>query len=248
MWLVSVNVRRFGDPTAPPVVCVAGFADHGGMFEPLGPTALGRRFSLVGVDLPGTGQSPPMEGALALQAAAQVVADVVTAERASILVGHSVGSIVASLAALRPASPVDTVVSIEGNLTAADAYFSGSAAGYGNASAFHLAFLERLDRMANGDPTLRRYRDQVAAADPQSIWELGCDTYAWSRTNHPGEVLLAAAENVRYLYNPANMPPESVEWLHVQPVNTVRLDGASHWKMVDQTDLMASKLLEALAP
>jgi pimeloyl-ACP methyl ester carboxylesterase len=217
------------------------------MFEALDGTELGRRHALVGVDLPGTGGSRPLDRPLTLQVAAEHVAEVVSAEDARVIVGHSVGSIVASLAAYLPDSPIRTVLSLEGNLTAADAYFSGSAAGYDDAATFRAGLLARLGELAVDDPTISRYRDQVASADPQSIWELGCDTAEWSATRQPGEVLARSAETVRYLHNPSNTPEQSLRWLAENELTTIQLDGASHWAPVDQPDLTAQKLLDALA-
>ena len=244
---MSLHVRRFGNHSGEPIVLVAGFGDHGGMFEALGETVLGDHYAILGVDLPGTGLSSPREERLTLRVAADLVADVVREEEAAIVAGHSVGSIVASLAAQVPGSSIRTVLSIEGNLTSADAYFSGSAAKYESAAVFHAAFGARLDEMTADSPTIRRYREQVAAADPRSIWELGCDVAEWSRTEQPGDVLVRSAERVRYLFNPDNTPAESLDWLHDNELVSIRLDGASHWMAVDQPDLMAEKLLEAIA-
>ena len=216
--LMSLNVRRFGCHSGQPIVFVPGFGDHGGMFEALGRTVLGDHHAILGVDLPGTGFSSPLEERLTLPVAADLVADVVRQEEAEIIAGHSVGSAVASLAAQLPSSSIRTVLSIEGNLTPADAYFSGSAAGYESPSLFHAAFLARLDEMARDSPTIQRYREQVAAADPRSIWELGCDVAEWSRSQQPGDVLARSAERVRYLFNPDNTPAESLD-----PLATVAL-------------------------
>lgn len=216
------------------------------MFESLGSTVLGERYLLVGVDLPGTGRSLPLNEPLTLHKAAALVAGVAQQEESSVIVGHSVGSIVASLAASAPGSQIRSVLSIEGNLTLADAYFSGSAAKYSSAALFREAFLARLDDMATDNPTISRYRHQVALADPQSIWELGTDTHRWSQVYHPGEVLTSSATDIHYLYNRANTPADSLEWLADQTIPQHELDGASHWKAVDQPDLMAHHLLAAL--
>ncbi|MDJ0960783.1 MAG: alpha/beta hydrolase [Acidimicrobiia bacterium] len=244
---MSLHVRRFGRRSGQPIVFVAGFGDHGGMFEALGDTVLGERYTILGVDLPGTGLSKPWAQRLTLQVAGELIAEVVHQEEATIIVGHSVGSVVASLAALTPDSSIRTVLSIEGNLTPADAYFSGSAAEYESAAAFRAAFLARLDEMAVDSPSVQRYREQVAAADPRSIWELGCDVAEWSRAQQPGDVLVRSADRVRYLFNPDNTPAESLDWLRDNEIVSIRLDGAGHWMAVDEPDLMAQKLLEAIA-
>ncbi len=244
---MTLHVRRFGNHAGQPIVFIAGFGDHGGMFEALGVTVLGDEYAILGVDLPGTGLSSPREERLTLPVAADLVADVVRQEKATIIAAHSVGSIVASLAAQVSGSSIDTVLAIEGNLTPADAYFSGSAAEYESADVFHAAFLARLDGMTAANPAIERYREQVAAADPRSIWELGCDVADWSQSQQPGDVLVRSAERVRYLYNPNNTPAESRAWLRDNEIMSIRLDGASHWAAVDQPELLAHKLLEAIA-
>jgi pimeloyl-ACP methyl ester carboxylesterase len=56
-----------------------------------------------------------------------------------------------------------------------------------------------------------------------------------------------SAERVLYLFNPDNTPAESLGWLRNNEITSIRLDGASHWMAVDQPELMAQKLLEAIA-
>ena len=104
----------------------------------------------------------------------------------------------------------------------------------------------RTTRRPEGNPTITRYRDQVALADPQSIWELGCDTNRWSHAHHPGEVLKSSAPNVQFLHNPENMPADSLVWLSNQTFRQHELEVASHWTAVDHPDLMARHLLAAL--
>lgn len=229
----------------PTIVFVAGFGDGAGMFEPLAQTALTSRYRLIAIDLPGFAGAPPLEGPTTLEGLADVVQDVAAAENARILVAHSVASIIASLAARRTPSKVDTIISLEGNLTAEDAYFSGTAADYENASEFRRAFLARLDEMAKHNPVVGRYRSVVAKADPQALWELGCDTRRFSLENIPGDVLTETGD-VCYLYNPENCHEASLEWLRRSSIRRMRMDGATHWTSVDQPHRLAGKILEAL--
>lgn len=46
--------------------------------------------------------------------------------------------------------------------------------------------------------------------------------------------------------NPANTPAESLEWLEAHDMQTLLLEEASHWMPVDQPDLFAMKMLEAI--
>lgn len=229
----------------PTMLFVPAFGDESGVFAPLAETELARKYRLVAVDLPGFGGNPSMKKPATLKNLAEVVHQTATREQARIVVAHSVGSITASLAARHENSNIDTIISLEGNLTPEDAYHSGTAAGFENAVDFRSAFLERLDKLANDQPAIARYRSAVAKADPQSLWELGCAAHEFSSKNSPGDVL-NETENVYYLYNPDNCPETTIEWLRNNPIRRVRMDGASHWKSFDQPHLLADKILQAL--
>lgn len=231
----------------PVLILLAGFGDGGEMFAPLTDTVLAQRFRLLPLDLPGFAGAPALPGPTTLEALAEVVHEVAVREDARVLVAHSVASIIASLAAGRADSPVETIISLEGNLTAEDAYFSGTAADYDDAEAFKTAFLARLDEMAETQPVVRRYAETVQRADPQALWELGCDARRFSETHIPGEVLRRAVDAI-YLYNPDNCAPTSLAWLARSAMKAVILEGASHWPSVDQPQILAQRMLEALGP
>ena len=234
------------DESKPTLILLAGFGDGGAMFAPLQDTLLAEHCRLLPLDLPGFAGEPPLQGPTSLEALAEVVHKTAVRENAGVLVAHSVASIIASLAAGRQGSPVTTIVSLEGNLTAEDAYFSGTAADYDDAETFKTAFLARLDEMAETQPVVRRYAEMVRQADAQALWELGCDARRFSETHIPGEILHRAAEAI-YLYNPDNCAPASLQWLDRSGMKAVILDGASHWPSVDQPELLAAKMLDVLA-
>ena len=229
----------------PAILFVAGFGDGAEMFAALAETALAARYRLLPIDLPGFAGTPAIDGPTSLDALAEIVHDHAVREHARIVVAHSVASIIASLAARRHGSPIDTILSLEGNLTASDAYFSGTAADYADPRQFRDAFLRRLDDMADSRPIFRRYREIVGRADPQALWDLGCDARRFSQAHVPGE-LLRETDTVWYLYNPDNCPPSTLEWLRGNPINTIKMDGASHWPSVDQPDRLAQNILDAL--
>ena len=241
----TLSVRRFGANGMPAILFIPGFADDGSMFAPLAETKLASLFRLIVPDLPGFGRTPPLKSSTTLQALASTVCDLVESERAQIVVAHSLGSIIASLAARRCPHLISTIISLEGNLTADDAYYSGMAADFDSATAFRRALLERLGELATEQPIIARYRSIVSKADVTAMWELGCDARAFSATCVPGDVLREACK-VCYLYNPANCPPMSLEWLQCHPIPKVRMDGATHWASVDHPHTTAQHILEAL--
>jgi pimeloyl-ACP methyl ester carboxylesterase len=232
------------DEVRPAILFIAGFGDNSSMFSGLSRTHLADTYRLIPLDLPGFG-APPLDVDTTLDTLAQFVSKEAKEADAEIIVAHSVASIIASIAAKQPECPITTIISLEGNITAADAYFSGTAADYNSPDVFRAAFLARLDEMAATAPIIVRYREAASQADPQALWQLGTDARRFSTNHVPGEILADAAE-VTYLYNPANCPEATVLWLDENPMDRVVLDNASHWASVDQPEMLADMIAETL--
>lgn len=228
----------------PSILLIAGFGDNSNMFSGLSDTHLARDYQLLPFDLPGFG-APTLKEETTLAALAKSVSEEAIKTGTEIIVAHSVASIVAALAAGRPDCPLTTIISLEGNITADDAYFSGTAADHTDPDQFRSVFLERLDEMARTAPVIRRYRRMVARADPLALWQLGREARRYSDEHVPGEILQAAAK-VSYLYNPKNCPESTLRWLEASKMERSILEGASHWPTDDQPDLTADKIAEAL--
>lgn len=253
--MIDRSERRFlpetlqhrGAESAPRILCVAGFGDDSTMFEPLVGSELAANYELVTFDLPGFGSEPPLLGRFAtLSNLGRVVRDVAVAEEASIVLAHSVASIIVSMAARLPGSCIRRIVSLEGNLTADDAYYSGQAIEYEHPDEFHEGFLCLLDDRSGRDPLVARYRSRVARAQPHALWTLGREAVAFSAQVVPGEVLMESAE-AHYLYNPANCPESSVAWLRESGMSATELPGTSHWATVDAPALVSRAVLRVLA-
>ncbi len=226
------------------MICLAGFGDDGSMYHPLLTTELASQVNIILFDLPGFGK-PPATGETTLERLADAVDAEVRKTGAEVVLAHSVASIIASLAAGKNGSPIRTIMSLEGNLTAEDAYFSGTAADYDVPASFRTAFLSRLKTMAKDDPIVARYLAVVTEADPNALWQLGCDARRFSQQHIPGEVLMASSHAV-YLYNPANLAESSLDWLNRHDIARIQLNGASHWPTIDQPQQLADALLKAI--
>ncbi len=228
------------------MICIAGFGDDSSMFDALMNSALTSLVDVIPFNLPGFG-APAFDGKpTTLNTLAEVVDAKARDIGARIVLGHSVASIIASLAALRDNSTVETIFSLEGNLTAEDAYFSGTAVRYDTPAAFRDAFLTRLSEMATEQPIIARYRDVVETADPVALWRLGKDAHQFSSEYVPGEILSRAA-NTTYLYNPDNLPASSIRWLNQNDMRRFELKDASHWASIDMPELVAEAIRMALA-
>lgn len=226
------------------ILMIAGFGDNASMFEPLLSTELARRYELVPLDLPGFG-APPLCGVATLSALGDWVRQQAQDRNATAVMAHSVASIIASMAAIAPESQIERIISLEGNLAAEDAYFSGRAAEFDDPQSFRDWFLPRLASKAENDPILARYVQAVELADPKALWELGCDAHRFSETEHPGEWLERSAK-VTYVVNRANCADASMKWLDQSGLDVIELPNASHWPTVDQPDQLAERLMSKL--
>ncbi|MEM9837690.1 MAG: alpha/beta fold hydrolase [Pseudomonadota bacterium] len=227
------------------VLCIAGFGDDSSMFDGLARANLPSQIDFIAIDLPGFG-APPLTGEpTTLAAVAKFVDDACRKHRTQIILAHSVASIIASVAARREGSPIELILSLEGNLTPEDAYFSGKAAQYDTPTEFRDAFLPKLAKKGEDDPIIDRYRRVVERADPTALWQLGRDAHRFSQEHEPGVHLMQSTRTV-YLYNPDNLPAVSLQWLENNPIARLELTGVSHWPSVDNPDLLATTIHSAL--
>ncbi|MGI9352373.1 MAG: alpha/beta fold hydrolase [Rhizobiaceae bacterium] len=224
------------------MICIAGFGDNASMFDNLLTTNLSEEYDLRPLDLPGFGAQSELKQTT-LRALADFVLEEAVRSNSHYIMAHSVASIIATLAAEASNDFIEEIISLEGNITAADAYFSGTAANFENALDFRRSFLVRLSEMSmDNDPILTRYSAMFEACDPLAAWQLGSDACAFSKANVPGERLIAAAR-VHYLFNPDNCPPETIDWLAKSEMKQTVLTGASHWPTIDQPHELVAALL-----
>lgn len=97
---MALHAHEWGDPAAPPVVCLHGVTAHGERFRKLAEERLGGSFRVVALDLRGHGRSSWDEPWDLDTHVADVLA---TVERPASWIGHSFGGrIVMEIAARRP--------------------------------------------------------------------------------------------------------------------------------------------------
>lgn len=228
----------------PTIILIAGFGDDSSMFAGLSETRLAEAYDLIAIDLPGFG-APKSPTEATLDSLGKFISAKAKECGAEIVIAHSVASIIASLAANESGSPITTIFSLEGNITAEDAYFSGTAANYDDPNKFKSAFLARLEQMSESQSIIKRYHGVVSKADPIALWQLGNDAHRFSAEQVPGELLISSA-NAIYVYNPDNCPESTLEWLGENSIKKVILDDATHWISVSQPDLLSEKILSAI--
>jgi len=249
-------LRRFGANDKPKVFCIHAFADDGTAFTPLAASALADDFEVVACDLPGFGASPPSPGEATIDECAAFVvrlAGALSPDRPYFLIAHSVGSPIAVRAASAQPDRVRALVSIEGNLTVEDAYFSGRAASYDDPQTFKAAFEDVVWVMAQDDKGLLRYHRAVRSADARSMWQLGRDAVRAGSADGFGAAYRALADaGVRslYLWGKHNTSSQTAAFVGRHALANSAFTASGHWKSVDaphETGLIARDLFREAA-
>jgi pimeloyl-ACP methyl ester carboxylesterase len=183
-------------------------------------------------DLPGHGASPARPAGLTVDEAARIWCDLIvrlSSSRRVVLVGHSMASIIATRAAQMLNCAPTLLISIEGNLTLADAYFSGQAARFDEPEVFHGWFRSKILEMAQRDEVLRRFSCSLQFADPMTLWTLGRSVLNCST---PGDDLLGLTCPSIYYWDPGSTTDESKAFLAKHSLRQRKLEGLGHWPMV----------------
>jgi pimeloyl-ACP methyl ester carboxylesterase len=234
-------VRMAGPASGRTLLFVHAMADCGLAFTPLFATPLAETFRLVVVDLPGFGASPRHDDVLTISQHADAVATLARSLFSSGpigLVAHSVGSMIAVKAASRLGDRFGGLFSIEGNLTAEDAYFSGQAADFDDPHAFKQYFLDQLWNMAQAQPILRRFHGTATLADPVAMWTLGRDARRLSIGDAPGQAYLRIRPSL-YYWSALSTVESTRDWIAASGMGHQQFTDASHWPTIDQPAVTA---------
>lgn len=236
--------RTAGPAEGQVLVLVHAFGDSSLSFLPLLETSLADRFRLIAIDLAGFGASPRRDDVRTLADHADTLVALVRSlapAKPAGLVAHSVASMIAVEAAQRLGERFGGLFSIEGNLTAEDAYFSGRAADFDDPGEFKRRFLEDIRQMAQTRPVFRRYFDALLAADPTAMWNLGRDARRLSVGDEPGRAYSRVRPSL-YYWSAENTTESSRRWIEQSGLDHRKFTNASHWPMVDQPAATASAI------
>jgi pimeloyl-ACP methyl ester carboxylesterase len=210
------------------------------------------RIRVVLFDLPGHGASPPRANGLTVEDAVRILVNLihlVSASRAVVLVAHSMAAIIATKAARMLRSPPMLVISIEGNLTLADAYLSGQAAAFDDAAEFYSSFRSRILEMATRDEALRRFARAVESADAKTLWTLGRSVVDCA---DPGADFLRLSCPHIYYWDAPSTTANTRSFLARHAIRQRRTDGVGHWPMIDASaqfySAVEKDVLEAAPP
>lgn len=241
----GMTVRRFG--AGPELVWIHGLGEWSLCFDEIARHAAFAGFAHTLPDLPGYGRSPwparpgPPEGC-SLEALADHLAAWLAPRPRPILLGHSMGGVLATLVAER--IPAAGVVDIDGNLSRGDCTFSARGASFTLDDFIARGFAElRADVYAGGatDRALRGYHAALSAASPAVFHRNATDLVAASATEALAPRLaklrcpalfVAGVPTGICAYSRGLLDHHGARWIGVEP--------AGHWVFIDQPDAFAA--------
>jgi pimeloyl-ACP methyl ester carboxylesterase len=230
---------------------VHGFGESGLSFHEALASPLAASHSLYVPDLPGFGVSPPDPDVRSIAAAAGVLVSLVgklSGARPVVLVGHSLGALVAVEAAGRLGRQVVLLVNVEGNLTDGDTFFSGLTSQYAPGD-FYTVLTGHVAAFSGDREALLRYRTSLRLADPETLWHLGQSGVEATGTTLGAESFLALDCRRAYYWGGESLSPKSRALLRDWPatIGTREFPDAGHWLMITQTRRFYAALAEDIA-
>ena len=187
---------------------------------------------LLTFDLPGLGESPARPAGLTVLDCAEIWRRLILIEgssRKAVLVAHSVAGIIATETVRMLDRPPALTVSVEGNLTAADAYYSGQASRYDDCITFHRALLGSIGELVTRGEVPVDYLQSLQSADPNTLWTLGRSVVPYAE---PGSDFLALPGPKIYYWDERSTTPQSRDFLARSNLRQRRFTGAGHWPML----------------
>jgi len=205
-------------------------------------------YGCIAVDLPGFGNSPQRpEGHRSIIEGATNLADMLGTYRdhGVVLVGHSLGGVVATLMAEAEPSWLTGVVNIEGNLTAADCTISREAAEASDIDTWLHDFRDRM--IATPMPWAPEYGARLAGVDHASFLSAAVDLVALSTDSRIGDRYCSLAVPHLFIRGTRDFSADSIALLEHRHQGQAVIDGAGHWVMREDGDAFCSHLAAFVA-
>ena len=237
----EMMVRRFG--SGPEIVWIHGLGEQSRSLDAIAAHPALAGSSHVLVDLPGYGRSPWPDVPDDLEVLADRLASWI-GDRRPVLIGHSMGGVLATLIAERIA--VRAVVDVDGNLSRGDCTHSAKAAAYppGDFLAHGFSAMRaEVYEAGRTDPALRGYHAAMTMAAPRVFHHHALQLVAMSEP----EILVTrlAALRVPALFIagvPGGICERSRALLDRDGVRWIGIEPAGHWVHIDQPDRLAAEV------
>jgi pimeloyl-ACP methyl ester carboxylesterase len=245
--------RRSGEAGRPPLLLVHGLGESSLCFEGLLAETRLAPWERLAPDLPGYGRSPWPREPPGLSACADLLERWLEEQGQGpvVLVGHSMGGVLALFLAERHPRRVSGLVDVDGTICLDDCNFSSQAARY-TLEAFESGgfdtMREEVGRRGVTEPALRSYHVSMRLAQPASYHRHALELLEASRPADLARRLAALPVPVVYIAGvPDGVSSRSRELLREAGVPCEEVGPAGHWPFLDQPALFTTTLLHQLA-
>lgn len=247
-------VRRVGPTDAPgTLLYVHGLGESGHSFEPLLVHPALAAWRQLAPDLPGHGRSlwpdPPLTFSGCVDALAAWLAG--AAAGPVVVLGHSMGGVLAQLLAERHPERVRGLVNVEGNISAADCIYSARIAGLSLPELLAGGFDRLLAEVYEGgvaEAPLRTYFTSLSLADPRALHRNARELVELSEEERlAGRMGALGQPSVYLLGSPRGTGAHSQGLLRAAGVAVRAIEGAGHWVYLDQPEAFVGELTSFLA-
>lgn len=244
---VSSSIRGWPAHVAggdgPTVVWLHGLGERAATFAPVIAAPALAPLRHVILDLPGHGARAAEPGPPpSIDATADQLAAWLADQPPVVVVGHSLGGVIALALAERAPARLRAVVDVEGNVALPDCTYSSQIAAYPPDEFGARGHAEVCARLrAHADPIIAGYGARMATASPAQLWRYSCDLVAASTAETSARRRAALAVPLTYVAGaPGGTCPRGRALLAEAGVRTVEIAPAGHWPFVDHPAAVAA--------
>lgn len=251
----DIHARDNGPRDAATVLMyLPGLGQGGDVFEDLVAARPLSGFRHIVLDYVDWSKPTPPGEPISLEAVADRIADwlVEHVPRPVVLVGHSLGGVIAQLIAERHPARVAKLVDIEGNLSNEDCSFSGKAVTYKLEAFIDHGFAERKSALLKDtDPPTHRYAEGLATCDPTTYHAYATPLVRISEEETLADRLAALPMPVLYIHGQdaeRGLSERSREMLRRNAISVAAIERAGHWPYLEEQGPFVSVLLRFITP
>jgi pimeloyl-ACP methyl ester carboxylesterase len=233
---------------------VHGLGASKNSFDPCVTMKAFRDYGVVSIDLPGCGQSVPMDDfSYTMEDQANLVHSWMAPHKFTdvILVGHSMGGVICLYLAEALGGQVKAFFNLEGNLGFEDCTYSRKIASTSwerfEQHGFD-EFTRSLRKTLRRDPLpgLKNYYKNVSQADPRAVYLSSVSLVQESRYGNLKDRFLALQTKKWYVFGERTMNPSTKSLLDEKKISYFIVPESGHFMMDDRPDLFYRMLFEAL--
>jgi pimeloyl-ACP methyl ester carboxylesterase len=203
------------------------------------------RFTMISLDLPGFGDSPPIKGfPCSMEELARHIEKALDGLRADAyhLIGHSMGGVIGLLLAERLGDRVVTFLNLEGNLGKEDCFFSGKVSSL-SMNAFERlgagVFINMVRRIARQDPSpgIKGYLCDIERADPTTLYLCASSLVQESNKGTLKKRFTSLKARKAYIYGEKTLNQDRLAFFKKNRVPCIVIPDSGHFMMDDRPDL-----------